>query len=160
MYGVRLGVPRALYNSSVCTCVCNNVAGRRNVRSGGGGSSSSAGRKEMRNKYSSEGPCGERSARDLKTGRRRQARAASPARKIHIFKYFSHAPQSARHAALPPTLLPSGHYVPTTYPRAPSAPTADTEPEVRRVAGIAPLCPPPPSAGHTRTRELRFDRPA
>lgn len=27
----------------------------------------------------------------------------SPARKIHIFKYFSHGPQSPRHAALPPT---------------------------------------------------------
>lgn len=27
----------------------------------------------------------------------------SPARKIHIFKYFSHGPQSLRHAALPPT---------------------------------------------------------
>lgn len=38
----------------------------------------------------------------------------SPARKIHIFKYFSHGPQSPRHAALPPT-LPAAHYVPTTY---------------------------------------------
>lgn len=27
----------------------------------------------------------------------------SPARKIHIFKYFSHGPQSPRHADLPPT---------------------------------------------------------
>lgn len=27
----------------------------------------------------------------------------SPARKIHIFKYFSHGSQSPRHAALPPT---------------------------------------------------------
>lgn len=38
----------------------------------------------------------------------------SPARKIHIFKYFSHGPQSPRHAALPPTACYT-HYVPTTY---------------------------------------------
>lgn len=71
--------------------------------------SSAAGRKETRNKYS------EAQRRELGSGMRRGTAGGvrtggleleldgSPARKIHIFKYFSHGPQSPRHAALPPT---------------------------------------------------------
>lgn len=41
----------------------------------------------------------------------------SPARKIHIFKYFSHGPQSPRHAALPPTACYPlrTYYLPDTW---------------------------------------------
>lgn len=66
------------------------------------------GRKETRNKYSEEQRrAWERHAAG--NGGRGPHRGleleldGSPARKIHIFKYFSHGPQSPRHAALPPT---------------------------------------------------------
>lgn len=66
------------------------------------------GRKETRNKYSEaqrraweryvagNGGRGPHRGLELELD-------GSPARKIHIFKYFSHGPQSPRHAALPPT---------------------------------------------------------
>lgn len=66
------------------------------------------GRKETRNKYSeAQRRAWERHAAG--NGGRGPHRGleleldGSPARKIHIFKYFSHGPQSPRHAALPPT---------------------------------------------------------
>lgn len=66
------------------------------------------GRKETRNKYSeAQRRAWERYAAG--NGGRGPHRGleleldGSPARKIHIFKYFSHGPQSPRHAALPPT---------------------------------------------------------
>ncbi|KYN00326.1 hypothetical protein ALC62_08816, partial [Cyphomyrmex costatus] len=66
------------------------------------------GRKETRNKYSeAQRRAWERHA--ARYGGRSPHRGleleldGSPARKIHIFKYFSHGPQSPRHAALPPT---------------------------------------------------------
>lgn len=64
------------------------------------------GRKETRNKYSEaqrrawerQGSAGGGPRRGLEL-----ELDGSPARKIHIFKYFSHGPQSPRHAVLPPT---------------------------------------------------------
>lgn len=61
----------------------------------------------------------------------------SPARKIHIFKYFSHGPQSPRHAALPPTACAT-HYVPTTYQV-----RAWASPRVRRAVFWLPRSPLP-----------------
>lgn len=66
------------------------------------------GRKETRNKYSEaqrrawERHAAGNSGRGPHRGLELEL-DGSPARKIHIFKYFSHGPQSPRHAALPPT---------------------------------------------------------